>query len=320
MRFRLPVLAAVLAFLAVAAAPAVAGSHLEHKFKLEPGGKFVLDSVAGSVTLTGVSGSGVTIVITADDDLESKIDFKFEENPGEVRVIAKKKADVTAWLTGLHLHNFHYEIQVPTRTAVDLKTGGGRIAMSAIEGDAVVTTSGGAIEVTDLQGNLKGRTSGGHIDLKNIRGSADIETSGGGIEIDGVTGSLEAETSGGHIRVSRAGADVKLETSGGGITVDDAVGKVDAQTSGGPIDVSFAPGNSKGGNLETSGGGIRVKIDPKANLRVDAETSGGSVVADVPITVVGTLHRSAVTGTMNGGGETLRLRSSGGSIRIAPRG
>ena len=41
---------------------AVAGSHVEKNLKLEPKGRFVLDSDVGSVTVTGVSSSGARVV------------------------------------------------------------------------------------------------------------------------------------------------------------------------------------------------------------------------------------------------------------------
>jgi len=94
---------------------------------------------------------------------------------------------------------------------------------------------------------------------------------------------------------------------------------VEADTSGGPIDVEFAPGNSEGGSLSTSGGGITVTLDAGANLEIDASTSGGSVRSDLPITVRGEMDKRSIRGTLGGGGATLKIRASGGGIRIQER-
>lgn len=321
MKTRIVVLiAGVLALVLLAATSAAAATRIEKNLKLEPGGRFLLDSVAGSVTINGSAGSGVKVVITADgDDLEEKVSFAFEESPGEARVIAKKKGEWGSWFGGLRLPGFRYEIQVPSRTALQVSTGGGGISVTGTEGDAKLDTSGGPISVADLKGKLAADTSGGGIKLRDVHGPAEVDTSGGGIEVEGIDGPLSAETSGGPIRIARAASDVHAETSGGGITIDEAGGRVEADTSGGGIEVIFAAGNSKGGRLETSGGGIRVKLDSKASLKIDASSTGGSVVSDLPITVVGEIRRTSITGTIGGGGELLLLRTSGGSIRIASR-
>jgi hypothetical protein len=50
---------------------------------------------------------------------------------------------------------------------------------------------------------------------------------------------------------------------------------------------------------------------------VDASTSGGGVNSDVPVTIRGRVSRNALQGDLNGGGPLLRLRSSGGGVRVA---
>ena len=83
---------------------------------------------------------------------------------------------------------------------------------------------------------------------------------------------------------------------------------------------SFAAGNGSGGSLSSSGGGITVSVDPAVSLDVDAHTSGGRVTVDLPITVRGLDdQRNTVRGELNGGGPLLKLRSSGGSVRINSR-
>jgi hypothetical protein len=51
----------------------------------------------------------------------------------------------------------------------------------------------------------------------------------------------------------------------------------------------------------------------------DASSSGGNVDSDLPVTVRGKIKKDSLHGTLNGGGELLRLRSSGGGITIEER-
>jgi hypothetical protein len=61
---------------------------------------------------------------------------------------------------------------------------------------------------------------------------------------------------------------------------------------------------------------VRAEIDPGAKVSIDASASGGSVNSDVPVTIQGKIESHSLRGDMNGGGAVLRLRSSGGGVRI----
>jgi DUF4097 and DUF4098 domain-containing protein YvlB len=281
--------------IAALATLAQASSHIERNLKLEPKGRFVLESDVGSVTLTGASSSGARVVITSDrEDLESLYNINFEESPGSASVIVRRK-DHWGWREHASVH---FEIEVPSQTQTEIRTGGGSIGLSNLRGDSELKTSGGSIEVSGLSGKLEAKTSGGSIRLQEVDGDARVDTSGGRIEAASIDGSLNAHTSGGSIRIDRV------------------TGYVEAETSGGPISVNFGRGNTRGGALETSGGSIEVELDRSANLEIDASTSGGSVTSDLPIRVVGKISSSSLHGSLGSGGETLRLHTSGGSIHI----
>jgi len=272
-----------------------ASSHIEKSLKLEPKGRFVLDSDVGSVTVTGVSSSGARVVIDSNrDDFEARYDINFEENPGSASVRVRRK-DHFGWNEHMSVH---FEIEVPSHTQTEIRTGGGSVRLSNLRGDSALKTSGGPIDVSGLSGKLDARTSGGPIHLQEVDGDASLGTSGGKIEVASLDGSLNAHTSGGPIRVDRV------------------TGYVEAKTSGGSISVNFGRGNSRGGVLETSGGSIEAELDRSANLEIDASTSGGSVSSDLPVRVVGKISSSSLHGSLGSGGEPLRLRTSGGSIHI----
>jgi hypothetical protein len=290
----LGVLVAVLSLLAMAS-PAAAESRIEKNLELQPGGQFVLESEAGSVTVTGASRAGAHIVITSErEDLNSELEFSFSSSGGVAHVRARRQHE-SGWSHSLPVH---FEVEVPTETRTEVHTGGGSITLSGLRGAAELKTSGGPIEVTGLNGNLEADTSGGRIRVREVTGDAHVATSGGPIDVDALDGSLRAHTSGGGIRINKVS------------------GYIEAKSSGGPIHATYSPGNRHGGVLETSGGSIDVAIDPSANLNLDASTSGGSVHSDLPVRAVGTISHSSLHGSIGSGGEELRLHTSGGSISI----
>jgi hypothetical protein len=282
-----------------AACPARAGSQIDQKMKLEPGGRFVLETFEGTVSVMGSNESGADVVVTSNrDDIQRDVDFDFEENPGDAEVHARRRGPWDFFgsiFSGIWLH---YDVRVPKNTQVEIQTSGGGIKVFALTGDTELRTSGGPIEASQVTGNLRANSSGGNIRAEVVHGDASLATSGGGIEADAIDGSLKAHTSGGWIHISAV------------------AGRVDARTSGGSINAAFAKGDSSGGVLDTSGGGIDVKIDPAANLDIDASTSGGGVHADLPLRVSGNFSRDNLHGSLGTGGATLRMHTSGGSIRI----
>jgi len=316
MNRNIPWLAAIAGLLLVSPGLLRADYRSEKKLKLDPGGRFVLDSSVGSVNITGTSEPGAGIVITSNrDDLEELVELHFEESAGEARVTARRRHSY-AWPKNVWVH---FEVRLPADTRTEVKTSGGSVEISGLRGDAKLSTSGGSIKVSDLSANLQARTSGGSIRVEEIKGNVQVDTSGGSIDGDSVSGRLEARTSGGSIRLERVGGDLLAHTSGGSIRIQDAGGRVDAKTSGGSVDVTFAKENSHGGELETSGGGVTVRLDQSANLNLEASASSGSVSTDLPIQVVGTLSKSHLSGTIGSGGETLTLHSDGGPVRIEAR-
>ncbi len=304
--------ALALAGLALAAV-ALADTRIEKDLKLAPGGEFRLETDMGAVTVTGSSDSGAHVVVTSKrKDLDDLLTFRFEEGANSATVIAKKKHP-HSWFSD-HGGSVHYEIRVPAQTRLSVDTSGGSITVSGMRSPAKLDTSGGGIKVTDLVGDLDADTSGGSIDLKDIKGTVRVETSGGGIDGANLDGPVHAESSGGSIELQNVTGDVDAETSGGGIRITEAGGRIHADTSGGSIEASFTKGNSSGGSLETSGGGIEVALDPEADLSIQA--SGNSVKTELPIRVQGEISRGSLTGSLGKGGNTLRLRTSGGSVRI----
>ncbi len=268
-----------LVFLLSAGTLAFSASRIEKDLKLEPGGRLVVDAGASDVFVTGRSASGAHVVVTSNqDDLEELFTLNFSEEAGAVRVEMRKRA-LQPWPKHLQVR---MEVEVPTRTNLDIRTGGGDVKVSHLEGETNLETSGGDVKASELKGNLNARTSGGDMELRDLTG------------------------------------DISVKTSGGDITLENVHGRVEAHTSGGDVTASLARGNAKGGEIETSGGDIELRLDPAINLSLDASTSSGEVTSNLPhLSVTGETSSSRLHGTLGSGGETLRVHTNGGSVRIS---
>lgn len=300
-------------------APVSAATRIEKVLKIGPGEVFSLSTEGGAIEIRGGGPTEARVVMTSPKDgVADRYNLVFEEHAGGVTVRADRK-DPTSWL-GIwkSSDNLKWEVTLPTDCEVKLETSGGSISVANVRGPVDADTSGGSITIESVEQAVRADTSGGSIRVADLGSEARLDTSGGSIEADRVRGRLDADTSGGHIRLQAIDGEIRADTSGGSIEIADAGSEVTASTSGGSVRVAFRAGNAKGGTLETSGGGVEVRVDPRVGLDLDASCSGGKVRTDLPVGVVGSVSEDGLRGTLNGGGASLRLRSSAGSIRILP--
>jgi DUF4097 and DUF4098 domain-containing protein YvlB len=303
---------------------ALADSRLVRTILLDPGGKFILNSKVGSVTVTGTARSNVVVVITSKrDDLESKMTFEFEEEPGLVRVTAvEREQKKSFWGTMFNWRgdnvSFEYDIRVPFDTELEIDTNRGAVRVFDIRATVRLETNGGSIGVRDLRGAVLAETSGGDIILERIEGDIRIAAMGGKIRATDLDGPIFGRTTNGSIEVANVSGDVDVGAVGAPVTIEGAGGRVSARTTGGLLDVRFAAGNQSGGRLKANRGGVKVALDSGINLSVDAHADGGRVRTDLPIRLSADTTASRITGVLGSGGARLIVRSIGGSITLDP--
>ena len=304
--------------LLVCALPARAQTQVERTLKIDSGGRLEVETGSGSITVTGTSRSDVHVVVTSKGRaLDELLTLRFEEGGKTARIIGRSKASrLFGLLNWWDSSQVQFQIEVPSATALSLDTSGGGIVVASLNAGVTLRTSGGALDVRDLVGEVEGHTSGGGVRLKSIKGRVRVTTSGGSIDGLDLDGAVDGNTSGGGIALQRVTGDIRVHTSGGGIHLDEVGGLIDASTSGGDIKASFTRGNSRGGRLESSGGSIQVSLDSKADLEIDAV--GDSVTTTkLPLQMRGVFSHGRLQGTLGKGGQTLRIHTSGGGVRIA---
>jgi len=274
--------------------------HFSKQFSVKPGETLILETDEGSVTITGTTSNEVSV----EADIKGKtgdvdnFDITADQTPTGVTIKGKgRRSD--AWFWNTYDVDVSYVVKVPREYNLRLNT------------------AGGDLNVSNIAGKVKGETSGGNAGANDVQGQVDLSTSGGNIGVESITGDVKLVTSGGEISAKSITGGIDMWTSGGNIKVVDADGKVNAQTSGGDISVRLKNDN-KGMYVETSGGNIRIAIGKHVPATIDASTSGGEVVCDIPVTVSGHIDESSIRGDLNGGGNTIRARTSGGDIRIVP--
>ncbi len=314
----------------------LAGCGFEESLKVSaevrPGGTLDIDLVRGDVEIATHDANEVRIEALARGWDVVAFDFELDEDGEDVAL----KGDLDFWRLAVWLDlDVTVHALVPRDYSVDVRTRRGAVEIGQIRGDVDVSTSHGSVRVADIDGQTSIRSSRAEISVQSVTGDVDVMTSRGGIEITGVEGEVRAHTSRGPIQVSGVGGDVKVRTSRGPIRIEKARGAVEAETSRGPIYVHDVAGavearTSRGriftsfsqqprGEIETSRGTIEVLIPATAGVNLDAETSRGRIQVTDGIEVDGDVARERIIARLNGGGDPLRLRTSGDDIRIGTR-
>ena len=300
------------AAIAVAFGATVAGAEgevLERTFDVAPGQRVVVDTDVGAVDIETWDDARIRVVVENADALD---DVQFDQADGTVTVRGVREGGW--WAFWNWTKTPHFRLNVPYVHNVEVRAGGGHVAIDRLQGDFVARTSGGDVRVGDVDGPVRAKTSGGSVRI----GTADetvAATSGGSIRVGETHGGLDATTSGGSITADAVAGDLAAKTSGGSINIGSVGGAVRARTSGGSISAAFAAQPNAASELRTSGGNVTVYMPDDIAVDIDARTSGGRVTSD--FNVVGEIvDRNRLEASLNGGGPAMSLRTSGGSIRL----
>lgn len=326
---KLPVAGLLLGIFLITGCSATVEDERTKTFTVAPGGKLVIDADRGSIDILS-GGEGKLDVrvhrkVTRSSESRARevldaheVTFRQDGDTVSVQARSTKTWERMGWWG----QNFgvRYEITLPRRFNVDLKTAGGSIAIQELTGEVRAYTSGGSLKLGVIDGPVTCKTAGGSIRIVSAAGPVDAHTSGGSISVDQAKAPAKLGTAGGSIRVKQSRAALQVNTSGGSIDLGEVGAAVEATTSGGSIHAGFVRVPESDCRLETSGGSVRVTLPADANLNVDARTSGGHVTCDLPVMVQGEVKRNQLVGKLGNGGPLLRLRTSGGSVSIQKSG
>jgi hypothetical protein len=269
----------------------------DQHFSAPPGGKLVIDTDDGAVTLTGHDSRDLSVHADISGAAADGFKITAERNGSAVTVLGRDSAGGGWFHVGIRSPKVRITIETPRDYPVEVKT------------------AGGALEVRGVSAEVRGSTSGGEIELHDISGPVDMHTSGGPIDAENLKGAIRLRSSGGHIDVSNVVGDLDVRTSGGGIELLNVDGKITADTSGGGVRVEAR--SNHGITLTSSGGPIRLMIPADVHGTLDAETDGGRVRSQIPLSVSELSESDHVRGQINGGGDSISLHTSGGGIEIS---
>jgi len=252
--------------------------------------------------------SGGSIEITGMKQLRVEIQAETEGSPIKNEDLKLEKTE-----TGVHIQysgstgkkGVDFKVTVPEKFNLHIKTAGGDVRITGVEGTIKGKTMGGDLDFNKLKGTIDFKTMGGEIVLKDSDLDGRVKTMGGRVLLENVSGDVEGSTMGGNVVYnnvkSRDGKsnseETRISTMGGDINISEALNGADVHTMGGQIRVRSARQFIK---AKTMGG--EIKID-SIDGWVEATTMGGDLEV-------------SMTGNPEQGDRHVSLTSMGGDVTL----
>lgn len=214
-------------------------------------------------------------------ELADEVDVRIEERNGRIEVeTLYPERSFRFWRDTDVL--VHIEIRAPRRTNLD------------------VATEDGPLTVTGFEGSSRLRSEDGDVRVASSSGALDIVAEDGDVDISGFDGELRAD----------------LED--GDLLVEGTLASLDAEAEDGTVDVRVRPGSTMTGDwsIRAADGRVRLALPEDFAAELDLRADDGSIRVDRPMTIEGRQSSHELSGRLNEGGHTLRIRTEDGSVRI----
>ena len=124
----------------------------------------------------------------------------------------------------------------------------------------------------------------------------------------------------GSVQVVNIGGRANLATVNGKVVAKRMHNSVEANTTNGGINVEFDDMQLKDNMFfHTVNGSINLYVPQNISADIDISTANGGVHTDFPLTVKGKWGPKSIKGTINGGGNQIKLKTVNGSVSLHER-
>ncbi|HEX9607357.1 MAG TPA: M56 family metallopeptidase [Gemmatimonadaceae bacterium] len=283
-------------------AMAAGGSEADTTFQLSvparAAGTLTLDlKTGGNVIITGWDKPEVFVRAALGGRDWRRTKVTLEPSDGGARL----ESVYTEWGNSQSSHHV-FEINVPRNYSARLSSAGGSISITGVDGVFTGQTGGGEINIQKANGEVDIRTGGGEIRVADSRLNGSVSTGGGIVRIEGVTGNLNGKSGSGPVIYSKSSNTI--------INRENGVTVVGVGTGDNSVSVRSGSGRGSGTSISSSSGGSTATT---TNYISDGVGRGSSFGAS------GIRMNSAGGGiSLRAAPDGARVTTGGGPIRIGP--
>ncbi len=161
-------------------------STFEKSVPAKEGGTLILDlDTGGDIDITVGDDSKVTVNGSIGGTSWHGTRINFDSQGDDARLTTRFEGR-----SGNESFDNSFSIRVPKRYNVRIKSAGGGVSITGVEGSFSGMTGGGEIRIDDAKGDAHLTTGGGDVRVTKSHLDGSIETGGGTVKLQGVTGDL----------------------------------------------------------------------------------------------------------------------------------
>lgn len=258
--------------------------------------KLYVETFNGDVIVAATQGTGIEVEMeywasgsnktVVNDFLKKREMVVTGVTEGDLaKIIASRKNPTEPNPTGLLSYGVNMTVKVPAEIVKNLEvvTSNGIVRIEGVKGTTAVSTSNGQVTVNNAIGNISIANTNGTISIHNIQGNLAVDASNSAVSVT----------------TAKLLQNVLIRTSQGKVSYQSQIDEVN--------------GNY---DIETSNDSLEMFLGKSIKASFNAETSNGSIICDLPVTDVNP-EPTILEGTLNGGGASIKLKTSNGNIVIS---
>lgn len=270
------------ALLALGAALSTQAEEVTKTFTISGHARVKVETDDGAVRVSTGDIKQVEIrIVYSGFKLDHDLRVSTQQSGDSVDVLAKTSGG-SFWNWGSRHASLRVEVHMPKDADLTVRSGDGSVEAESINGSVDVTTGDGSITVQDAKGNIRFHSGDGHIEARGLDGVVDASSGDGHIDLQGRFDGLNIHTGDGSVN-ARAISGSKV----------------------------ISPWN-----IHTGDGSVDLEVPGDLQANLDASSHDGHISLGLQVTVEGTFSSSSIHGKLNGGGQSLSIRTGDGSIHV----
>jgi DUF4097 and DUF4098 domain-containing protein YvlB len=252
--------------------------------------------------------------VTTSEASQVEFRVKYEVSPwilgfgGERHVDSRQNGNVveldasTGWHVGFSIGGEHMSIEVRMPRNADLQ----------------IESVDGQVDIAQLTGRVVVRSVDGGIDVSQLTGTIDLKSNDGVIRANTLKGDLKLQSVDGSISGTDLDGRCVVHTNDGAVGVTGRFDALDVRSNDGMLTARVESGSTitSTWRIRSNDGSVRVSLPSDFKASLDATTSDGHINVHLPVEVHGTVSKSELHGTLNGGGPSMVLQTVDGVIEL----
>jgi DUF4097 and DUF4098 domain-containing protein YvlB len=313
-----------------------------------PGGRFAVENLAGTMTVTGGSGdtvSAVAVIHAEDSTVADSVRFEQvagKEGVATLRVIypldrersfrypaaggsssveyaghkvrVGRASGVLLWA--------EVEVHVPAKVGnATFRNLVGKLDAQGVEGQLLLDGASGDIAARSLTGTVKADTGSGDVHAEDLKGAFTCDTGSGNCTVTTFVGTdLSCDTGSGEVRISRVTATrVAADTGSGSVRIEGSdIEELVADTGSGSVTAEVTGNSLRRVKADTGSGSVSLRVPPETGFELLADMGSGDLDCRFPDAQAIARHREVIGYRRGDAKVRIDVDTGSGDVTLAP--